>query len=86
MELVIVERRFEAPVDFAKVQASEDEHAWCLRQHDVRFLRSYFARDRQRMICLYLAPDAEAVRRVNDVAGLPYEAIWSGTEHLPPGL
>jgi len=76
-ELVVVERRFAEPVEFASLQAVEDSGAWCLAQHRVRFLRSYFARDRCQMICVYAAPDAESVRSAQRQAGMPFEAAWA---------
>lgn len=74
-ELVLVTRSWEQPVAFDDVQAQEDAFAWCLQQHRVKFLRSYFAKDRKRMICLYEAPDAEAVRTANRTASLPFDDI-----------
>lgn len=77
MTLVIVERQFEQAVDIAAVQAAEDAAGWCLEAHQVRFVRSYFAADRRRMVCVYDAPDAEAVRTVQRQAGLPFTQIWA---------
>jgi hypothetical protein len=74
--LALVERSFAAPVVFDNVQAMEDAGADCLNLHRVRFLRSYFSTDRRRMICLYEAPDVEAVRTANRQVGLPFEQIW----------
>jgi len=74
--VVVVERGFGDPVDFADVHALEDRGAWCLEQHRVRFLRSYFASTRRRMVCVYEAPDAEAVRLAQRGAGLPLERAW----------
>lgn len=73
---VLVERTFPAPVSFGEVQALEDAGAWCLGEHDVTFVRTYFASDRQRMLCRYRAPDAEAVRIVNRRLGLPFDVAW----------
>jgi|MudIll2142460700_1097286.scaffolds.fasta_scaffold44977_2 hypothetical protein len=78
-ELVVVERVFEQPVAIADVQAKEDAVAWCLQQHAVQFLRSYFASDRRTMICLYRAPDAEAVRETQRQAGLPVTRLWTAS-------
>ena len=75
--LVLVERDFAEPVDFAAVQALEDAGGWCLEQHHIRFLGTFFAKDRQRMICLYAAPDAEAVRHTNRRLQLPFERAWA---------
>jgi hypothetical protein len=75
--LVVVERCFAEPVDLAALQVAEDAAAWCLVQHRVRLVRTYHSRDRRRMICTYLAPDAEAVRRAQHAAGMPFDDAWS---------
>jgi hypothetical protein len=72
VELVVVERRFEQPVKFEDIQKIEDEGSWCLEIHNVHFLKTFFSRDRQRMLCLYEAPDAESVRLAEDQARVPY--------------
>jgi hypothetical protein len=77
MELIVVERSFPEPVEFAPLQAAEDAVAWCLEQHDVHFLRSYFSRDRHHMVCLYEAPDAESVRTTQRQGKLPFDRIWT---------
>ena len=41
----------------------------------VTYLRSTFAPEDGRCFCLFEGPDADAVRQVNDAAGLPYSAI-----------
>lgn len=74
---VIVERSFEEPVEFAALQAIEDRGAWCLDAHRVRFLRTWFSKDRRRMICLYEAPDAESVRIAQRKAAMPLDRAWS---------
>lgn len=86
MSVVLVERSFPEPVDFGDVQALEHRSASCLQAHDVRFLRSYFSRERRRMICLYEAPDAEAVRLVQEKARLPFDRVWttSVVRHAAP--
>lgn len=73
---VLVERSFPEPVDFAEVQALENSGAWCLDEHGVSFVRTYFAIDRCRMLCRYTAADAESVRIVNRRLGLPFDSVW----------
>lgn len=77
MARVIVERQFDEPAEFGDIQAREDQFAWCLEQHRVTFIRSYFSKDRRRMICEYEAPDAETVREVQRTASMPFERIWT---------
>lgn len=74
---VLVERRFPAPVALAAIQAIEDAAAGCLETHRVRSVRTFLARDRRRMICLYQAPDAESVRLAQRQAGMPVERVWA---------
>jgi hypothetical protein len=74
---VVVERSFDEPVTIEEIQAIEDAGASCLETHQVTFLRTFFSRDRKRMVCLYRAPDAEAVRVAQRMAGMPVDAVWS---------
>jgi len=74
---VVVERSFEAPVTIGEIQALEDAGAACLESRGVRFVRTFFSRDRKRMVCLYRAPDAEAVRQAQRQAGMPVDSVWS---------
>jgi len=80
---VIVSRRFEEPAVLADVQAIENAGAGCLEAHRVRFVRTYFSRDRRRMMCLYLAPDAESVRIAQREAGMPVERVWAVRQFRP---
>ncbi len=75
--LVVVERSLKAATPFEAVQALEDAAPACFEQRDVIPLASYFSLDRRRMLCLYDAPDAEAVRTANRIAGLPFDVAWS---------
>jgi len=83
---VLVARSFPEAVTLDAVQAVEDAADWCLRLHQVSFVRTYFSRDRRRMICLYQAPDAESVRRAQTQARMPFDSIWSFDRILPAHL
>jgi hypothetical protein len=74
--LVLVERDFPEPVSFPDLQEVEERGGWCLELYGIRFLGSFFARDHRRMICLYAAPDAEAVRHTNKRLAMPFERVW----------
>ncbi len=50
----------------------------------VRYLRSVFMPGDARCLCLFEAPSAEAVRRVNDAAGLPYSAVTEAMDLPAP--
>lgn len=85
---VVVERSFDKPVSLEDIQAREDASAWCLEIRDVSFTRTLFSLDRRRMLCLYRAPDAEAVRQAQREADMPVECVWAcrpvGPGDLPP--
>ena len=83
---VLVARRFEEPVDFDVIQALEDAGKGCLDVHRVRFIRTWFSRDRKRMMCIYEAPDAESVRIAQREANMPVEKIWSFRRFTPDSL
>jgi hypothetical protein len=83
---VAVERRFEAPVTLESLQALENAANWCLQQHKVTFLRTYFSADRKNMVCLYDAPDAESVRIAQQQAGMPFNRVWSCRNYTPDNL
>jgi len=74
---VLVERRFDEPVTLAQIQAIEDAGIHCLETRDVHFVRTFFAADQRRMICLYRAPDAESVREAQRQAGVPFDVAWA---------
>ena len=74
---VLVERRFDTGVTLQEIQDIEDAGIWCLESRDVHFVRTFFADDHKRMICLYRAPDAESVRSAQRQAGVPFEDAWA---------
>lgn len=74
---VLVERSFAEPVTLQEIQDIEDAGVGCLEMRNVRFMRSFFSSDRKRMICLYVAPDAESVRQAQREAGVPFDEIWA---------
>ena len=78
-ECVVVERSFDERTEFDVLQKAEDEVAWCLEQHGVRFIRSYLAIDGRSMICLYAARDAESVRETQRKGGLAFTRAWAST-------
>jgi hypothetical protein len=77
MPTVIVERSLPAPVTPDDLSAMEEAVQWCLELHKVKFLYSWLSKDRTRMLCLYEAPDAEAVRKTQDTGKLPYDCVYT---------
>jgi len=76
VSLVVVERTFPEAVTFDSVQAIVDRGAWCFEVHGARVMKSYFSRDRRRMICVYQAPDTDSVRLAQQKAGVPFDRAW----------
>lgn len=75
--LICVDRTFADPIVLADLNAQEERNSWCLEEHGVRFLLTYFGIDRRRMICVYTAPDAESVRIAQTKATMPFDRVWA---------
>jgi hypothetical protein len=83
---VAVERQFDAPVRFDDLQAREQQRGWCLEAHGVEPERSILSLDGRRMLCLYRAPDAEAVRAAQQQAGMPVQRVWAFRRLTPADM
>lgn len=77
----LLDRRFERPVSFEEFGEEEEAHNSCLPLYGTRFLATLFSLDRTRMVCLYAAPDLEAVRSVNRTARYPFTEAWTARPH-----
>jgi hypothetical protein len=53
----------------------------CFQTNGVELLTTYLAADSSRVICVFSAFDAEAVRRANREGGLPFTRAWTATHH-----
>jgi hypothetical protein len=86
---VLVERTFDEPVILEQIQSVAESAAWCLEAHHVKFARTVFSADRQRMLCFYEAPDAESVRLAQREAAMPVDTVWAfdriGPDTIPSG-
>ena len=82
MEIVLVERSFQDPIDPKEVREAAERGHWCMDLHGVRPLQSYISADRRRMICVFEAPDAESVRKANTTAGLAFDRVWTAQSLL----
>ncbi|HWG84135.1 MAG TPA: DUF4242 domain-containing protein [Deinococcales bacterium] len=49
----------------------------------VRYIRSTFVPGDARVMCLFEAGNADAVRAVNDTAGIPYERVVEANDLTP---
>ncbi len=77
MAKFIVERSFSPPLTEQELAEVGERMAPCLELYNVKWLRSYWSADRQRMICEYEAPDTESVRKVQREAGAKFEKVWA---------
>jgi hypothetical protein len=71
--VIMVEERFDPPIDLSQGSPVADKVSPCLPVYDVTWLSSYIASDGTRCICVYEAENAETVRRVYRTAGDPNE-------------
>jgi Nickel responsive protein SCO4226-like len=78
MAHIIVERTFEAPLTEDQLHDVEARMAPCLDLYGVRWIRSFWSVDRQRMICEYEAPDVASVRNVQRESHASFDRMWAG--------
>ena len=76
MTFLILEKEFDPPLSPEQHDEEARQAEPCLEARGVRWIRSYLSTDRRRMICLFHAPDAEAVRHANRIAGTPFDRVW----------
>jgi len=84
-EYVVVERMFPEAVTAEFVSNALRQSGWCLDLHGAEYVESFLGNDGRRMICLFRAPDAEAVRLANRQAGVPYTEVWTANVHFADG-
>jgi hypothetical protein len=82
VEWVVLEREFPEPLtpDMVRQMAAETT---CLELYRVRPVRSYLMPGGRRMVCVFEAPDAEALRALGRVNEFPDGPVWSSTLHTP---
>lgn len=86
MEHVIVERTMVEPITIEQLHASSCSAKGCFELFRVSHLRSTISADGLRVICEFTAPDAEAVRRAQLKANLPYERIYTANVYETAGI
>ena len=78
MATVILEHHFEGrSFDVERFNTAQRQNAPCLAVHGVRHVVSYVTPDGLRMICVFEAPDCEAVRQAARQLGYHYDSVWS---------
>ena len=75
MAVIMVEERFDPPIDLSQGSPVADKVPPCLPVYDVTWLSSYGTR----CVCVYEAENAEAVRRMYRTAGVDFENVWAAS-------
>lgn len=79
----VVVHEFREPAAFGARELHEAVDLGCFQLHRVRLLRGYLSRDGLRMIGLYQAPDAEAIRIAQRQARLPADRVVPVRRYAP---
>ena len=82
---VFLERTFDDPLTDADLKAMVEDARGCFGIYRVNRPESLLAYDRQRMVCHFVGPDAEAVRGAMRQLPVDTRRLWSGTIHDAPG-
>jgi hypothetical protein len=77
--VIMVDERFDPPIDLEHGSPVADKVGPCLPVYDVQWLSSYISTDGTRCVCVYEADSAETVRRVYRTAGVPFESVWTAS-------
>jgi hypothetical protein len=80
MALVIVETVFDPPITEDEFDVLAERAYDCLEARHATWVTSYFAVDRRRRVCVFDAPDAEAVRQAYRLSGVNFERIWAAEQ------
>jgi len=81
VDFVVLEREFPEPLSPEDVPRMAAE-TQCLELYRVKPVCSYLMPDGLRMVCVFQAPDAQALRSVGRANGFPPNfVVWSSTLH-----
>ena len=83
MTLLIVETTYDPPLTDAQRRATQDRLDPCMELRQVEWVSSYEAADRRRKICVFRAPDAEALREAFRGAGVSFDRVWVAAHREP---
>ena len=77
MALIILEDRYDTDkFSIDRYKEAKKKNEWCLEMYGVEHIISYVSSDRNRLICVFEAPDAEAVRQMSSKLGYSFESVW----------
>jgi hypothetical protein len=77
MPHVIVEYAFDPPATEEEFDRMATQLDPCLEARGARWLQSFLALDRRNRICVFDAPDAEAVRQAYRTAKVGFVRAWA---------
>lgn len=81
VDFVVLEREFSEPLSPEDVREMA-AGIQCLELYRVKPVRSYLTSDGMRMVCVFQAPDAEALRSLGRANGFPAgSSVWASTLH-----
>jgi hypothetical protein len=87
MNVFMVERNLKgiSMQDLAGAQRAAIDTAEAMRRQgtDIRYIRSTFAPEDGRCMCLFEADTETQVRQLNDRAGIPYECVVAALDLTP---
>lgn len=76
MTLLIVETTYDPPLNDERRREDQERLDPCLELRGVDWVRSYESADRRRKVCLFRAPDADALREALHGAGIGFDRVW----------
>jgi hypothetical protein len=82
MPLFIIERRYAEELEVTLEKADRINRVNA--DEKVMWLYSFLSADKKKTYCLYEAPDADAIRRAAERAGLPVDVITEVTHRVLP--
>jgi hypothetical protein len=77
MATMVVEQSFDHALTSEELNALAKRVDPCLEAHGAKWMRSYIASDRKRLVCEFEAADAEKVRESYRSAGVSFERVWT---------
>lgn len=83
MVYVVAEQDLDPPISAEDWRTLRRESGWCRDLYGVRHLDSYLSGDGRRLLCVWDAPDAEAVRQFYRTMALPTRVVWTAEAHGP---
>lgn len=83
MTLVIVETTYDPPLTDDRRQSDQGRLYACMALRGVEWLQSFESTDGRRKVCLFRAPDTDAMRESLRSAGVPFDRVWPASWREP---